>query len=105
MFNGTVTTQINSLVVSGLGFFALFCLGIVVSTWLQEIVRTKFRNGKGNQRKEDNGWPLQLIRMVGEMNQKLERIEAFLTNELSHELKDLRERNESLRRRHEKVRE
>ena len=75
---GEITTQVQSLVITGLGLFAVAVIGIIVTTWLQEMIRTRMRNGRGNVRSNDNGWPKELIRGINGMNERLNRLDATM---------------------------
>ena len=79
----------QNLLVTGLGLFALFCIGIVTTTVLQEFVRARIRNGKGNLRIGDEGWPSKMLKDIGAMNENLRRIEKSLTNDLPHTLEQI----------------
>lgn len=88
--------------VTGMGLFALFCIGIVITTILQEFVRSRVRNGKGNTRHSDTNWPAELLKEMGAMNAKLHNIETYISNDLHHTLHALMSKMEAREKKLEK---
>jgi len=84
MTDGSFEIQFSKLIYAAVPILILFVISVISATVIQEWVRNRWRNGKGDRRNGDQNVMTKILISLTRIEQKMDQLSTALTNDLHH---------------------